>query len=35
MIRETYADRHHHPLLLESAEILIAAVLMFAGWFAW
>ena len=35
MIRETYADRHHHPSLLESAEILIAAVLMFAGWFAW
>jgi hypothetical protein len=35
MIRETYADRHHHPPLLESAEILIAAVLMFAGWFAW
>jgi hypothetical protein len=35
MIRETYADRHHHPRLLESAEILIAAVLMFAGWFAW
>ena len=35
MIRETYADRHHHPPLLESGEILIAAVLMFAGWFAW
>ena len=35
MIRETYADRHHHPPLLESAEILIAAVLMFVGWFAW
>src|SRR5580692_2976279 len=35
MIRETDADRHHHPPLLESAEILIAAVLMFAGWFAW
>jgi hypothetical protein len=35
MIRETHADRHHHPPLLESAEILIAAVLMFAGWFAW
>jgi hypothetical protein len=35
MIRETYADRHHHPPLLESAEILIAAVLMFAGWFTW
>ena len=35
MIRETYADRHHRPPLLESAEILIAAVVMFAGWFAW
>jgi hypothetical protein len=35
MIRETYADRHHHPPLLESAEVVIAAVLMFAGWFAW
>ena len=35
MIRETYAGRHHHPPLVESAEILIAAVLMFAGWFAW
>jgi hypothetical protein len=35
MIRETYADRRHHPPLVESAEILIAAVLMFAGRFAW
>jgi type IV secretory pathway TraG/TraD family ATPase VirD4 len=35
MIRETYADRHHHPPLLESTEILIAAVVMFACWFAW
>ena len=35
MIRETYADRHHHPPLLESVEIVIAAVLMFAGWLAW
>jgi hypothetical protein len=35
MIRETYGDRHHHPALLESAEIIIAAVLMFVGWFAW
>jgi len=25
----------HHPPLLESAEILIATVLMFVGWFAW
>jgi hypothetical protein len=35
MMRETYADRHHHPPLLESAEILVALVLMFACWFAW
>jgi hypothetical protein len=35
MTRETYANRPHHPPLLESAEILIAAVLMFAGWLAW
>ena len=35
MIRETYADRHHHPPLLESAEIFIAGVLMFVGCFAW
>lgn len=35
MTRETYANRHHHPPLLESAEILVALVLMLAGWFAW
>ena len=35
MIRETYADRHYHLPLLESTEILIATILMFAGWFAW
>lgn len=35
MIRDTYANRHHHPPLIESAEILIAAVVMFACWFAW
>lgn len=35
MTRDTYADRHHHPPLIESAEILIAAVVMFACWFAW
>src|SRR5579862_3622398 len=35
MIRDTYAERHHHPPLIESAEILIAAVLIFAGWFTW
>jgi|HubBroStandDraft_6_1064221.scaffolds.fasta_scaffold13197_6 DNA segregation ATPase FtsK/SpoIIIE-like protein len=35
MIRETYTGRHHHPPLLESAEILIAAVLMFVVWFGW
>jgi TraM recognition site of TraD and TraG len=35
MIRDNYADRHHHPPLLESAEILIAAVVMFSCWFGW
>lgn len=35
MIRDTYADRHHHPPLIESAEILIAAVIMFSCWFGW
>jgi TraM recognition site of TraD and TraG len=35
MIRDSYADRHHHPPLIESAEILIAAVIMFACWFGW
>ena len=35
MMRETYADRHHHPPLLESAEILVAFVLMFGCWFGW
>ena len=35
MMRETYADRHHHPPLLESAEIIVALLLMSACWFAW
>jgi TraM recognition site of TraD and TraG len=35
MIRDNYADRHHHPPLIESAEILIAAVVMFSCWFGW
>jgi len=35
MIRDNYADRQHHPPLIESAEILIAAVIMFSGWFGW
>ncbi len=35
MIRDNYADRHHHPPLIESAEILIAAVIMFTCWFGW
>ena len=35
MIRETYANRHHHPPLLESAEIVVALVLMAGCWFAW
>ncbi len=35
MIRDNYADRHHHPPLIESAEILTAAVIMFSCWFGW
>ena len=35
MMREPYSDRHHHPPLLESVEILVAVVLMSASWFAW
>jgi hypothetical protein len=35
MIRETYADRHHHPPLLESAEIVVSIVLMATCWFGW
>jgi type IV secretory system conjugative DNA transfer VirD4/TraG family protein/DNA translocase FtsK/SpoIIIE-like protein len=35
MMRETYHDRHAHPPLLESVEILVASVLMLACWFAW
>ena len=35
MMRETYADRHHHPPLLESAEIMVALLLMSECWFGW
>jgi hypothetical protein len=35
MIRDNYADRHHHSPLIESAEILIAAVIMLSCWFGW
>src|SRR6266853_4643765 len=35
MMRDSYADRHHHPPLLESAEIAVALVLMSACWFVW
>jgi hypothetical protein len=35
MMRETYADRHHHPPLVESAEIAVALFLMATCWFAW
>lgn len=35
MIRDNYADRHHHPPLIESAEILIAVLVMFSCWFGW
>lgn len=34
-MRDSYANRHHHPPLLESVEILVALVLMLAGWSAW
>src|SRR5579872_1516180 len=29
------ADRHHHPPLLESAEIVVGFALMFACWLGW
>jgi len=29
------AERHHHPPMLESAEIVVGFALMFVGWFAW
>src|SRR3984957_2348413 len=35
MMRDSHADRHHHPPLLESAEIVVALVLMSACWFGW
>jgi len=35
MMRDSYADRHRHPPLLESAEIVVALVLMSACWLAW
>ena len=35
MMRETYADRHHHPPLLESAEIVVSLALMATCWCAW
>jgi len=35
MMRGTYADRHHHPPLLESAEIVVALVLVILCWFGW
>src|SRR5258708_36056805 len=35
MMRDSYADRHHHPPLLESAEIVVALVFMSACWFVW
>ena len=35
MIRDNYADHHHHPPLIESAEILIAVLVMFSCWFGW
>jgi TraM recognition site of TraD and TraG/FtsK/SpoIIIE family len=35
MMREVYGDRHHQPPLVESAEILIAVVVMGACWLGW
>src|SRR6266568_3140551 len=35
MMRDSYTDRHHQPPLLESAEIVVALVLMSGCWFAW
>lgn len=35
MMRESYSDRHHHPPLLESMEIVVALALMVVCWFAW
>ena len=35
MMRESYSDRHHHPPLLESMEIVVAVVLMAVRWFSW
>src|SRR5208337_2030311 len=35
MMRESYSDRHHHPPLLESMEIVVAVVLMAVCWFSW
>jgi hypothetical protein len=35
MMREPYSDRHHHPPLLESVEILVAVVLVSGSWLAW
>ena len=35
MMRGTYSDRNHHPPFFESAEILIALAIMFAGWLGW
>ena len=35
MMRESYSDRHHHPPVLESMEIVVALVLMAVCWFSW
>ena len=35
MMREPYSDRHHHPPVLESVEILVAVVLVSGSWFVW
>src|SRR5437667_10701064 len=35
MVRSGYLERREHPPLLESLEILIAVIVMAAGWCAW
>lgn len=34
-MHESYAYRHHHPPLLESAEVLVVFVFVFSCWFVW
>lgn len=34
-MRESYAERHHHPPILESTEMVVALLLLAVGWFVW